>query len=1622
MAPVYLMHELRHLVIKEVESSLIGSRVYTKKLGGWSAKAKKEGIFFDLSKIEWIELNALVHIVLLIERALKEKISITVALPLPRPRNSEKTWMISNPSYAHTTQKRIDNRSKALDFLIKLRFEQAIKDDHLKKWLYNLQILYDYDSSAIFAGEHNFVEVFDEEKSQDIEFHYKFCYPLTWLTMKNPDTISLMADFIAGISSAKDSTHHGIEAIDAKTIANVILYELIDNVEKYAGNETRALVTARVRPESIPPDSKYLLDSYHPYINWLRQKYISMVEIIVGDSGIGIKNTLEESYERATPPEKIISRNLPNKTAKIMLWAFDRWSSGRKEEIHQNRGTRGLYRVDRIVKKYQGIVTLRSENQLVGFDHGGPAYDADIWYNHKLSYTPGTIVTLWLPPFQEETLSRKSTQEPLKKVKLNNFKIINLSPITNEGIIYEERIKLQDALSTERYVLAKIEGGLPTDEALKNALIQSIEIRHPGALVIIGLPGTPDQITRVINSINIEHEKYRHYVESHGPEHFEIWDPVLVIITLDRLELSLWVGTIPSRRKLLEALLSEDGYLSIEQVNTILPNEKERTLELLGIRVDTDLITINDDQALELNFELSTVPLVRKLLENHIELSRDGVKQDAIYRVPSLQLLGRWLNLKEILLQCTNGPELAFKALSILIKNYISSNKIASPDCIISESNSVTEHINLLQHRLAIDINKKYVLLGESGNPIQKHHIIDPRYRVLIYLDIILSDEPAERCLMQILRDHALPIAIACIFDGRNDYNKEIEVWGIKIPVIALARANMNPDYNSGKTIKYINPITKEIEAELIDFKKDDYKIKTKNLLKLIEIHKALHFSHVGRPIGRHFTFYLGSSGLINDPQIYEAFDYEIDKWKKEVEEDSMKLEIWHAEGEPQPTSAPARQFSEKISIRRKDIVHVRPIRREPAYGHWFFPEGQEVKLKSLNILIIDWGALTGFSVMQMIRFAAETGAKRIFVCIFLSQLPLGEESFLKLIHKLIVNRKIETFKSTSAGQLEISFEPDQFEHIEISASVRFLARFPIEVYENEHDCPVCQMSNILIEDYPTDFLANSSKQILDRFRTRTRDEIYDKETEDFLTCNDAIAMSNFRGKLVSALSSTRSREKIMDEIIRLHNIANEDNLFSLQEVLPYLTFLSVEKQWLNRPPLYSKDLRKLIAEIALKIAINNNLKIKDRLSAIIVLRAAFKRMFAENLHAVFASTPFSSQKDSAEFIGQLLYDAFTYIQRPYHQSKEIFQPMLENLNRIMKDVHQKKINLLTPEIEETIYSLQMHTQVNFDRAGIKHLTTAEAWGKLRKEFLDTCSSHRRIPTFARHLKPGPHGGAIDKAIKELEQSAPQIKTIKLHESVIGWLSRLGKFWTPCCNFLDRKVLLYLSKLTDVLQCGDSNITLDSTVVNELMDLIKNQPLGESRFSKIIKRISDNSYEIPIKEDWEYFKEKSKWFTECILGPWNPGDGSERPRLIDFILSAPVSVQDAVQEAYNSMAHELPDHKIDVKQIPEDALVFCTEPVFILTIHLLLGNIQKHWDKITTPINIVIAYEAERGIGRLSILNNGTELSDDPGKGHVNIRKEIRPFGARLDPEPRPKEFGMTYKCTITFIDGGIAT
>ena len=1350
----------------------------------------------------------------------------------------------------------------------------------------------------------------------------------------------------------------------------------------------------------------------------------------------------------------------------MLFWAFDRWSSSSKD--YTRRGTRGLYRVDRIVKKYQGLVTLRCENHSIGMDHGGTDYDKKISNIKRLPFLPGTIIRLWLPTSKKQLPARRVIPQTPDDLIVYNLLFDGLS---SQGLSSKNKKQLAKYLhkaidGKPLCLLLTVKGQLANmgQSTIEDLIKDLVEERHPATIVLYSLPGGWDTILNAVDSINQEHEKSKHGNESYGPDHFEIWDPILI---LGRPGEFVWAGASKIHRKILTNLFNaQSDILTINKLQRIVQDDQTRQSIWRDFRNDTSLIRCLPDYSLELRINLGGIlSAIRKTIQsqivNYIRKAngspQSGVSRKGIYLTPSLVELNRWLDVS-VILEKTCGVKSAMLLIANLIKQYENISRLNNKANFIFFDSTVSPNCQkYLKDYLQIhdsDIN-----LGETGpSYFDEFHVIPASKFVVVHCDIIVSGEAVERSLYQTYRDDASVIVVSCIVDSRKNSTERIEIWGKEVPVFSIACMDMfsGIDEKDNKSYTVISPITLASEQIKTELYKEEKKQTGQQQLSQIELndllkqYHALHFNHIGRPIGRHFTFYFDATKIAEDSKVIRTFNSAIDYWINEelpeiTHAQPQKIEIWYPSPEPKPP-APAHRLVEQIARTRDDVKITKPIRRVPAYGRWTLGTSQSYKTNGSDVVIIDWGALTGSTIMQMIRIAEQAGANSIYVCILLCQLQEEEEYFLTHLNSFLSN-KFNNGKSNNrvsyqpklpgfgSETIEENIASDNLKKIEpLPIKVKFLSKSTLRPYRSS-SCPICkQIKRYQKQYYPTSLLEKFAKKQRKNLLRRDRGIVLERKPCDFAgkehDIEELIWMKDFQHKLELALSSTYGRKQIHDFIeSTLLGLANKDTK-CLQEASYFVHLLSVEQHWLKTSPLKLLKTKQLLSEVCLNIITNENVRNEDpKIRAIIVLSASNIVFLAKEIENIF-----NAALNFGDCLEQLLYELFDCDFKSFTKDAETRKSseiLLKFIKQVIKDYNIQTIPL---PVECFTTIMVLHNRFEYDVSVIKsrHLKPSRAWNDLKEEYQHQYRTmHNQVARSMRLILPGMDEDYIDSLI---------INNEKLDERFVeSYIKRLKDNWRPCRDFIDNTIFPKLHRFKDVMSIWDARNALGPHTTNKLADMLtKRIPIAESDFSQLIYKLDRNPNSILDKANWDTFKTESAWIWKTFLKPLSQ-DGTGAA-LLKFLQSAPVEIGPIFCSVYNevkstrigsdqhavSIKHakieSLGEHAIKGKTVLSDCnfKVFCTKDLLIEIFREVLLNCAIHRED-NHQDQMIIFVEAIRKDENIFIrICNSGSIETSSGKGLDLLEERLLPFGAKLKRNNRPENKKYSYEVIVEFQDGGI--
>ncbi|MDT5121592.1 MAG: hypothetical protein QOC96_1074 [Acidobacteriota bacterium] len=1664
--------------------------------GGWSKKIEEGGLIINLSKVGWVEPVAALRVVLFIEAALLDGVKVTVRLPFPEATHSEQNiFDLASNSKDPSLQKKAKNtginirRRRAASLALRdLRFKEALLHPHLQLSPDTLKIVEKYDWSvpdeiAESTQSETETEVKGILDGDVLPWSFEVVYGLQWIPDPRSEEGRRIIDHLADIDVLADILSHPtqrVSAADGATLAHVFLKELVENTIDHSGREF-ALIAAlrRQRGYNLKEDEVYNCEK--GFAIWCKNYLLT--EVMVGDSGDGIPSSLAKEYRRKKPssPERLIEATV---NTRILAWAFDKWSS--RSSSDSKRGTRGLYRAERIVRKYDGCITLRSESSYVGIECGSND-PPDFIYEQGLARSPGTVVHVRLPVIPSEKIPPRQSNPALHRASIEVVDFYGLD-WSRKGetidLICEQIRRRCEGKSPSRqphcliadFGYAKIER-----RALEDLLIRLVEIAHPVALVVANVKApSRDSAAETIHSIaeQIAPEKGSNEASAELPEALHVRDAILFQYTDGSFA---WVGEPPHITEHLNRLWENETITSAELANEI-PDEIERNELIRQFAEAYHVAHRLDDGGISLNFNKEDI---QEKLQRHIaDLLRKKIEEGSSrairmgkFRTPSLEIVSKYTRVKVLLEEI--GLD---RATAVLAKKCagIEALQQAKSLQLIADWKSSRDVLESFRDNLceALQFPKGNFILHQinAGDPPD----IREDSEIIIYTDIILAGDLVSSLISQIVRARKKPTLIATIFDARQEEarGKLLTASGLSTKMISITNVDIwvkDPD-DSSEPIN-INPTTHEPEID--DDRGDpDYPITSELLTEMIKQEDALYFDHIVRPSGRHFCFYLDPFKLLgaldtddpfdlseNGSNVISKFEEEINDWlSPEGKLDIIYFPNLPRSERPSPTKLLiGRKLAEKYGTRLVPVSSLTgisfskpeiPIKRlafqyrapsesldsEQPFLFDLPPQRSDLESSKSDsrtqtarapqrALIIDWGSVTGTAIRASIRYAAAKGADQILALSLLSQLPVDEEKFLTSL------TQIETLKNKDGEILIRNCE----------VRVKFLARYPIQVYEPRL-CPYCRQLGRLEEEerfYPSKLLADFIKEAKARLGQRYiegeegiraehhRKKLSPSVDEDYLSDvidpdRNVTELANLRNQLAMAKMWTKVRWELYQDLTSLEfPLPNDSYELRLRRAC-LIKLLAVEWLWLKQEPLSMIKFRRQIAKLAINAIKDTECFARERLDAIVVLRTASKEAFAQNVPSIFKAIIQDgklSEDQSLSLISQLLYGAFTYLQRGYLMSGTL-RPLVEALTEcasLVPGLLGQPNRTIALRVGRTINSLQQYGR--FLLHSLTPITAPDAWRILKDQLGPKYHIHHPVCVAFDSLRFGP----LEKDIENPLVEAPHI----------NWSTKRKSWEQKCVPFIIDTILPLLTPLREVFEGLDAKIMVGENRA-ETLALVERKFFNDlATLSHLLAVFASSPTAMQQPGVWKNFVQARDSIWHLLIDPGKILQDNFREggsSLIRLVQDCPADLLSITKEFTDA---DLFDGKLEIRLENElssnSASVFCHTDVLRESITELLRNVNRHvrnlavehsksalknTDSGGNAIPVEIHLSGDDQYLCLLMRNGGNPIeSQAHGRGLEMCAERLSPYGATVKQEdslPPPWVFGVE----LTFLRG----
>lgn len=166
-----------------------------------------------------------------------------------------------------------------------------------------------------------------------------------------------------------------------------------------------------------------------------RFKNLPYIQFSFLDFGKGIADTLKEQFRSANT-----KTNEENLDSEILRFAFNHDSS-RHPIFHEKNKLeqfipRGLFDALTIVRRYKGLLVIRSNHGKILFDFSltNDVNKAFSYFGNRDHFFPGTLISLYIPAIEDSSKLNVSSIKPeveFARVKPTNEKYININSIAN---------------------------------------------------------------------------------------------------------------------------------------------------------------------------------------------------------------------------------------------------------------------------------------------------------------------------------------------------------------------------------------------------------------------------------------------------------------------------------------------------------------------------------------------------------------------------------------------------------------------------------------------------------------------------------------------------------------------------------------------------------------------------------------------------------------------------------------------------------------------------------------------------------------------------------------------------------------------------------------------------------------------------------------------------------------------------------------------------------------------------------------------------------------------------------------------------------------------------------------
>jgi adenine/guanine phosphoribosyltransferase-like PRPP-binding protein len=1541
----------------------------------WLEGDQGDHLHLDFSHVEFADFGALARALLLLDATVRSGIQATVTLPATAILQTS----VNTGAGPRLAERRARARGDALIFMRQVGFLQSLQAPHWEK--NPVRVL---DGAAPGAQEPGAAPGLAESDPHNAPYQPRRVFPFRWLEpmpavqLREPESFTAVA---AGLEDL------GLSRLDAQTLSQTVLTELVKNVAEHGSDADRppvALVGAILLPAETYARRQ---QGMHGHMAEIAERAFAnsshVLRMIVADSGADRAVRLALSPEPPPgDPGTRRSRQDAIMNALGMRSAVTAGSDSRRI------GTSGLGWVARVVRSYHGGVQARTAGLVAALLFGRKLGGTDV-VEDGFGYIPGTLLELTLPTGLSLPRVRPAWGNGHVRGKAPDLEWVNCFFDPERGLADTDRTRLSDQLDRSDpdrradgliITIPRHDERREIDDRWRGAAHQVLEyvsaLARGGLVVVVFPDAEPHVLGPCVAAFN---EDLLAIADDDR-------DPVLVLDC--RGEPSWCGGSVPLRAVL--ALLSECG--GVAGLTAAGKRWREAGGEPAGFRVALDAHRhLLDVQAERIVLRLSPPAVhetvaraVRQHVAAAISSGTTGV-EIGTFRAPTLRLTNRWISVPA-LLAATVGTSLAAFILARQVELALRMPGLGDEPTEVFQvgatAGSLARHLSeclSLDGRLHVQPFELHI-----GQPPIGEQVPAGR-KVVLCTDLICTENTVRRAVRMVAGGNAEPLVIACAVDTRGERGP-VRLLNRTIPVLSLTEVDVRYSGAAADDVTDIDPLTlRSDQRDLMPAEPAD----EHDLLTWFAAPDVLRLGHVDEPPSRHYSAFIRLQAMRELEQGDQVTAAVLTEARHAFADIGVQggqdripagpLAIWYVEADGNAEWL-AGTVRDQLTADGCQVDEITQVSRETAGDVWTFPASLASLDKPIGVLIIHWWAITGSTLLQLVRLAAKSGASWIAaVCVLNQMADANDADVLRMM------RAVSPPSTATADSRRSSADPARGE---VPVSIRFVAASGISAFV-PRDCPLCgtrERYRLDQEAAPPPRLLRHAEQLRDTLRPRELDEVARNSAADVFTVpvkpQEATDYLRWRGLLLQARRTVRDRQEVID---RMRALTGEHPPGDEWTSIGLIRLLAAEQHWLQLPPLYFQDGTDLLAQICVSVFEQLTAPLWLRVQALIVMSAAVPHRLVELLPGMLASAG-----NEAVLVDQMLVDCWRLLRRAPGNVPIDIPQLRHNLQQCRDYLEGQRTGPDAAMADEHLYAVRDLLTVADYRILSKPQDPQDAWGRLREYLVRPVVMHR--------LEAGLL--LVRGFVEDVERVRPSAEAARAAETD----------WDTCVRQLEGQVLANLPPLRQVMAGDFVADWLGRRDQLRLLTLAR-PDVGELRaVTNRLHTLAHGAWR-PDDPAWRAVRrellDRINWWHRIFLAA-HLADHQMRALLVELIRSAPVRPWSYLAKLRDSRAVAVTETGIEFSGLE----VFCPGKLLEQVVTHLGENLDRH-QVPGAACRLHVAYERPEGDTiRIVVRNSGTAPREPHGHGIEALNDKLGAFGGSL----RGQEFaenGWTFAAEV---------